>query len=78
VDDVANNNDDIMEDVAIGEDDDNDVPDRPALQEEAIEGEVTPPLDEYHEVQRQVLEALDRGDTLHMESGNKFNLHENR
>jgi len=27
------------------------------------------PLDEYHEVQRQVMEALDRGDALHMEVG---------
>lgn len=34
-----------------------------------MQEDVPPPLDEYHEVQRQVMEAFDRGDALHEESG---------
>ena len=31
-------------------------------------------LDEYHDVQRQVLEALERGDSLHREVGTEPNM----
>jgi len=35
---------------------------------EPLEDQRLPPLDEYHKVQRQVMEALDRGDALHEEA----------
>ena len=32
------------------------------------EADPNPPLDEYHEVHRKVMEALERGDALHVEA----------
>ena len=50
----------------------------PHVQGDEPYGGAETPLDEYHDVQRQVLEALERGDSLHREVGTKSNMPINR
>lgn len=57
--------DDILEDVV------HDVPRQDDVNEDAI------PLDEFHDVQRQVMDALERGDALHRDAGGEPNVLDN-
>ena len=74
VEDIPYNNDDVV-DVDLGDVNNDDVPDfLPNVQGDEPCGGAETPLDEYHDVQRQVQEALERRDSLHREVGTEPNM----
>ena len=74
VEDIPYDNNDIV-DVDLGDVSNDNVPDfLPHVQGNEPCGGAETPLNEYHDVQRQVLEALEQGDSLHREVGTEPNM----